>query len=298
MASGNPALRSLLLVVALNSPAAADVAVWPPVPAPSDAWSVARADPGPVDGEKKGAEPRTELPFSPTFVRHGLADVRHVFTAPERWDERGWRSAGLFALAVVATGVALDEPVRNAVGGDPAEDYGLLSDIERFGTRSYTMKLLGGMYLVGAMRGNENVKATALDGLISAVIAHGLITKPLKRLVGRARPFQDEGADAFDPLGGDKSFPSGHATEAFAVASAIAEHSDRIWVKTLSYGLAGTVGYARLRHEKHWTSDVLAGALIGTVVGREVVTLNRGRRGAARAEVSFDSSRVLLTWRH
>jgi membrane-associated phospholipid phosphatase len=303
LAAASPALSAQAIGGGAESPAGLDTASASVLATrlPQDLalidFQVAAED-APAAGAGQGSAPRTELPFSPAFFRTGLADVRHVFTAPARWDEDGWRRAGLYALAVVATGVALDEPVRDAVGGDPDEDFGLLSDIERFGTRSYTLKLLGGVYLVGALRSDENVKATALDGLISAVIAHGLITSPLKRLAGRARPFQEQGADAFAPLGDDRSFPSGHTTEAFAVASVIAAHSDKTWVKVLSYGLAGTVGYARLRHDVHWTSDVLAGAMIGTVVGREVVAFNRGRRAAARAEVSFESDQVLVTWRY
>jgi membrane-associated phospholipid phosphatase len=79
-------------------------------------------------------------------------------------------------------------------------------------------------------------------------------------------------------FGGDQSFPSGHATQAFAVASVIAESYDPMWVKLGSYGVASMVGYARMERNAHWASDVLAGALIGTFVGKTVVQFNKNRR--------------------
>ena len=68
------------------------------------------------------------------------------------------------------------------------------------------------------------------------------------------------------------------STEAFALASVISEHYDTPWVQITSYGLAGMVGYARLNNNRHWPSDVLAGAAIGTFVGKTVVHFNEKHR--------------------
>jgi membrane-associated phospholipid phosphatase len=58
------------------------------------------------------------------------------------------------------------------------------------------------------------------------------------------------------------------------LASVITEHYPALWIKITAYGLAGTVGYARLNNNRHWTSDVLAGAVVGTYVGKTVVRFN------------------------
>jgi membrane-associated phospholipid phosphatase len=55
----------------------------------------------------------------------------------------------------------------------------------------------------------------------------------------------------------------------------ISAHSDQFWVSASAYTLASLVAFARVYHQAHWTSDVVAGALIGTAVGRSVVALNR-----------------------
>jgi membrane-associated phospholipid phosphatase len=111
----------------------------------------------------------------------------------------------------------------------------------------------------------------------------------LKLAFGRARPNQTEDPLSFHPFqGGYKALPSGHATQAFTVASVISAHSDKFWVSASAYTLASLVAFARVYHNDHWTSDVVAGALIGTAVGRGVVALNkRIRSGEGHIRIVF-----------
>jgi len=128
-----------------------------------------------------------------------------------------------------------------------------------------------------------------VDGLAASLLASGIITPALKFTIGRARPDAEQGAHSFSPFQGSASLPSGHATQAFAVASVIAGHYRSWWVWTVAYGTAGLVGFSRVYHDVHWTSDVLAGAFIGTAVGWSVVKLNRGeapREGTPRISVA------------
>lgn len=78
------------------------------------------------------------------------------------------------------------------------------------------------------------------------------------------------------PNGGHYSFPSGHTATAFAAAPVLARHfGPKIGYP--AYGLAVLTGLARMEDRKHYLSDVLAGAAIGFVIGREV----SGRRNPA-----------------
>jgi hypothetical protein len=63
----------------------------------------------------------------------------------------------------------------------------------------------------------------------------------------------------------DYSFPSGHTAQAFATATFMAkEYGDKnIWYSIGAYGMATTVGAMRILNNRHWVSDVLAGAGIG-----------------------------------
>ena len=100
----------------------------------------------------------------------------------------------------------------------------------------------------------------------------------------------------FQPFDGRDSFPSGHATQAFAVATVIAEHYEQPWVKVASYTLASAVAYSRLNSNSHWASDVVAGAAIGIFVGETVVHLNANRSLTLTPMVGPDVNGLELTW--
>ena len=98
-----------------------------------------------------------------------------------------------------------------------------------------------------------------------------IVTPVIKLVIGRTRPSQGSDADEYKPFSSRQSFPSGHTTEAFTLASVVATRSHGWVVPTIAYGLAATVGLSRMNDRAHFASDVLAGAVIGTVVGRSVV---------------------------
>jgi len=62
------------------------------------------------------------------------------------------------------------------------------------------------------------------------------------------------------------------------VASVIASHYDQRWVGVSAYGIAALVGYARMTDDAHYLSDVVAGAVIGTTIGKLVVRTNQRAR--------------------
>jgi len=65
------------------------------------------------------------------------------------------------------------------------------------------------------------------------------------------------------------SFPSGHATVAFAAATVLQRRYGGI-VGWISYGAAAAAGEARIADDHHYLSDVVAGALLGHFIGRWV----------------------------
>src|ERR1044072_4823379 len=75
---------------------------------------------------------------------------------------------------------------------------------------------------------------------------------------GRERRVCRERSEFFD---GGNSFPSGHSTQAWAVATVIAnEYHDRRMVQVAAYGAATAVSVARFTGQKHYLSDVVAGS--------------------------------------
>ena len=117
-----------------------------------------------------------------------------------------------------------------------------------------------------------------------AIVGGSTVTAAVKFLAGRQRPFVEPGDHDDFALGrgtaeGRSSFPSGHATAAFAFASALSSdlrktHPRAARVLTpMLYGGAALVGAARMYDDKHWASDVVVGAGVGTLAGRIAVKL-------------------------
>ena len=213
----------------------------------------------------------------PSYPRLLVDDVQHVITAPARWENEEWKNAGWDVLAVVGSALVIDRPLRDEMRRHAPNNNGFMLQVERFGAQ-YAVGVVGGFYLAGAL-GNDNALQVAEDSFAASLIASGLVTPAIKLVAGRSRPRANVGIYHFKPFSAaNASFPSGHTTEAFALASVIANHYEETWVTCAAYSIAGLVGIARTYHDAHFASDVLAGAIIGTLVGKSVVSYNRDRR--------------------
>jgi hypothetical protein len=208
-------------------------------------------------------------------------DTKHILAAPKRWQDPDWDQVGLVAAGIVGVIAFIDRPVQDFMRRIAPDNDQLtpnnnrfLHEMERFG-RMYSLGLLGGFYVAGTFNDDDTAIAVAQDGLAATIIASGIITTTGKVIAGRARPRADLGHTYFSPFGSDHSFPSGHTTHAFAIASVIANHYDETWVSYASYTVASLVGVARSYHGGHYTSDILMGAMIGTLVGKNVVSYNK-----------------------
>jgi hypothetical protein len=202
-------------------------------------------------------------------------DAVHIATAPLRWEGADWAKFGL-GVAAVGGAILLDEDLREAVDRNNKGSVRRVANaVAPFGSE-YSFGTLGAFYLAGKLLKNEKALAVAEDGLASSLIAAGVISPILKATIGRRRPSQTE--STFSRDGGGVSFPSGHTTEAFAVASVVAAHYGSFWVQAAAYGIAGLVGLSRMEQGAHYASDVLAGALIGVAVGNAVVRFHDSER--------------------
>ena len=120
-----------------------------------------------------------------------------------------------------------------------------------------------------------------------AYITGSLVEATLKFLSGRTRPsFYDPNGDAEPTFKGpfgnishdysgarsNSSFPSGHATVAFAAATVYAmEYRKTVWVPIVAYSVASLISISRITENKHWTTDVLVGTILGYLTGRHIV---------------------------
>ena len=146
------------------------------------------------------------------------------------------------------------------------------------------------IYLIGRAKGNRRVESLGLHSVESILLAD-VLGGAIKLTVGRQRPSVDvKTPDNFQLWRGFKgdqwrSFPSGHTITAFAFASTVTRESQFWWphatwyVGTIFYGGASMVGLSRIFNNRHWASDVMAGAAIGTLVGIKVVKYTHSHPG-------------------
>jgi membrane-associated phospholipid phosphatase len=156
--------------------------------------------------------------------------------------------------------------------------------------------------MVGAC-GDARCRRRLPPAVLSAVLAVGAaaaLTSILKELFDRVRPpLANSGIEALVPVPSSASFPSGHAATAFAAAIAVGAFYPCLRWPLL--GLAGLVGLSRIYLGVHYLVDVLAGAVLGIVLGFLVAGAARrvltwlARSGMSRRVVgtSFARSRKL-----
>lgn len=128
-----------------------------------------------------------------------------------------------------------------------------------------------------AVAGGPRERRAALTGLVSIATASLLVNAGVKFLARRDRPDRDgEFIERHVRMPTSTSFPSGHSASAFAFAQGVGSVAPAL---SVPLHLAATgVAYSRVHTGVHYPGDVVAGSLIGIVVGGTVsrVLANRG----------------------
>jgi membrane-associated phospholipid phosphatase len=146
------------------------------------------------------------------------------------------------------------------------------------------------MYTAGRLAKNARLADLGLHGTEALFIGEGTAWV-LKGIFGRARPFVDtKNPNDYQLLRGFRedrytSFPSGHTVAGFAAAAAVTAETSRWWPRSVwyiapaMYGGAALVGLSRMYNNRHWASDVIMGAAIGTFAGTKVVRYHHTHPG-------------------
>jgi membrane-associated phospholipid phosphatase len=189
------------------------------------------------------------------------SDIKRYFTAPLHWDRGDW---AWFGGALVAIGAAhhYDTQVRThfikTLGSSKTTSSKDLQDA--IPAAAVFVATWGYANLIGDSNGRGEAWA-----MLEAVGLSSVTAFALKYAGGRERPDQTSDPNQWRKSGGN-SFPSVHATAAFAVGTVLAEsgNDDYRWVRRfLGYGLGAGTSYERLKHNAHWLSDTVAGAALG-----------------------------------
>ena len=220
---------------------------------------------------------------------------QQVPDALPRYQVSGWDYAGIAIISVIMltpNRMAERLPYAKCMPCDPSGLWGIdrmaIGDVDYRYTRpsdiGQAASTLGGLVMTATARPNQSSQARVEDAVVytEAVLITATITEWSKLVFRRPRPPRyTTNASAYPEADYGRSFPSGHTSTAFAAAAAYTSilhlrgEADRHRVEIGAlFGVATLTGALRVKAHKHFPTDVLAGAVLGTVVGWAVPRLH------------------------
>lgn len=206
------------------------------------------------------------IPYLSEYLYSYPSTIYKGATAPFNWTKDDYLKAG----GLLLTGGMLyleDEYLRDLYQRNRIESVDdIFTVFEVLGNAKYMFPALGVMTLSGYCLKSDKTMETGLLSIKSAVLAQGL-TSCLKIITQRPRPETEQGKEFWSTgsfsLHND-SFPSAHSTLVWSLAPIFAEqYKENKWVPPLSYTIAILTSCSRLNDDKHWSSDVFIGSIIG-----------------------------------
>ena len=185
-----------------------------------------------------------------TPLKDLLDDGKAMVTMDNAW----WLLAG--------TGLTLlAREVEDPEGAIRALDHGLIDPMVDFGNIWGDIRLQFplalGAWTVGSVADKDQLALFGYDLTRGLLITYGAVSVG-KYAVQRTRPNGDP-----------YSFPSGHTSTAFTIAGVLSRHYGP-WAGAAGVSLGVLTGLGRMEDNRHFASDVVAGATIGWIVGRTV----------------------------
>jgi membrane-associated phospholipid phosphatase len=119
-----------------------------------------------------------------------------------------------------------------------------------------------GMLAVSLIGENKKLEYQAYETVAGLAIAT-IGTELMKKVVNRNRPYIDHTDIYPNEIDNSPSFPSGHTSVAFSVATSVYLNSRKWYLAVPAFAWASGVGYSRIYLGQHYPSDVVAGALVG-----------------------------------
>lgn len=228
----------------------------------------APATPGAVPSERAASER--------DILRNLWSDQKTIWTTPFR--ARNYHPRFIVPFALVTAGlIASDKNVgRELSDGPPGTGTNVSGSVAHIGSAPAVYGFTGLFYGLARVTHHERARETGLLAL-EALVNSTIVVESLKGVTERERPTTDDGHRRVDDARGrfergGTSFPSGHAINAWTLASVMAaRYPDRRLVKYGAYSLAAIASASRMTQRKHFPSDIVVGAVLGYFIGHYVV---------------------------
>jgi hypothetical protein len=219
-----------------------------------------------------------------------LSSILH----PYLWDG----GAVPFLWGTLAARIAMDRwvPASSSPMGFSSSEGG--ASVAPWETPGWTVTATGGVLGLAMALGEDESRWYHVKGLAETMATGAFVTGALKLAFARQRPdYSGDPSSGFG--GGNRSFPSGHSTQAFEVATYAVlylrthgfdkyrPHGEFRWWEGAAYasiyGAAAAVAGERVYHHRHHLTDVAAGAALGTATSALFFLYQERRYQASRS---------------
>ena len=212
-----------------------------------------------------------------------IPDSTRILTSPLRWEKSDWIKASVVTGVTIGL-YAYDQDIQGWSQRKRNRTTNRIASFAKpFGDGLYTLPSLGALYLYGHFSEDLKAQRTAAMSLESFMVS-GIFTQAIKFSTHRHRPDSGDSRSTWDGpgfSGSNLSFPSGHSSSAFSIATVIAsEYSDIEFVPPLAYGLATLTALSRINDNDHWVSDVFLGSAIGYFTAKAVINLHKHKENS------------------
>jgi membrane-associated phospholipid phosphatase len=244
------------------------------------------------------------------FSTAGNVIKNSVLSVPGDFSEMGhtissdWKRTAIYTGSIIGL-IAVDKITTGFLHDhiEPTIDYNLpkidilktkISGLD--GDNAYILYPIAGLYLGSLLANHEKGQVVALNAVKSITYSYVISQLMLKSIFKRNRPLRELGNRDFGdtkwtnnpwefgnysgnqpiearmgPRGGT-SMPSFHTTFYFAVAKVFQMEYNNYWIP---YTVATGVWLSNIKGHDHWVSDIILGGLVGTIIGKSVVTSSR-----------------------
>ena len=195
------------------------------------------------------------------------SDQKAIWTSPFHMNEG--RTATIAAIPLITGTAALMTTDKDAAQWLPntPDQVKWSKRVSQIGAFYTLGGVVGGLMLVGKKKDDPEIFNTGRSSA-RAFINAAIVNYSLKYITARERPIDNDGQGRFWK-GGD-SFPSGHSMESWAIAMVIAKSKSPKWFKITTCAVATAVSLSRWGAQKHFPSDILAGGVMGGLIGNFV----------------------------
>lgn len=175
----------------------------------------------------------------------------------------------------IAASAAADPEVREWVLGHRSHTFSRIArSVNPLGKADHLVPGMAVTYAVAALTHRESLAKATLN-TAGAYVVSDLVESALKPLIGRERPHVEGNSHRFHAFSGSgdwHSFPSAHVAHITAIATAISMQTRSRSVTAVCNGLVTLVAWDRVYEDQHWTSDVIATAVLTSAISRAAVS--------------------------